>query len=467
MFRRFKRFAVPVGLAVVCVLSLPAFSGAATKYDSSYQNGGTLLLPAIKGVYGQVASRCAVSGKRLHIAGRFGHNEPGLPTDWSTGHALALTSVKINPRQSMELGVARVRWTKQRIPTGHVVVASDFDPDGGFAYVTRSNRSATTRQELKLFRVDSSARRVKAFGKKGYITVTVAGLTQSTPYGLRVIALAKGKVLLIAQTKTAQILLRYTKSGKPDSTWGSGGAVELPAPKELPYLPVNEVDSATVTSGGGLLISASGTPTNPQPDKLGLLKLSASGNVVSDWADNGFWTPPPPKPGSTYSAAGWSLLTTVRKGGDFAAIYADSKSQEIGTLFDLKLAYVDEETGVTTATTENVGSFYNGGDDGFPGAEPWSLGLSSTGPIFAMVRSFYESPGGSFFGKASRFSPSSGKIATTRAISNSGFATGAFATDPTSKNLYFCGSFGTTSKKAKKRAMREQRKNVAIRRVTL
>ena len=75
-----NRLLLGVAGAIVLALALPAFSGAATNYDLSYQNGGTLLLPQVRGVYGQVAQSCEVTGKNLSIAGRFGTNAPSLPT---------------------------------------------------------------------------------------------------------------------------------------------------------------------------------------------------------------------------------------------------------------------------------------------------------------------------------------------------------------------------------------------------
>lgn len=451
----------------VALLAVAAPAGAATKYDTSYQNGGTLLLPAIKGIYGQVAQTCEVAGKSLHVAGRFGYNGISAPSGWSKRQSLAVTSVRVASRQPMTLGVARVKWKKQRIPTGHTVLSSDFDTAGGFAYITSAYRKADRKNRIVLFRVAPNGRRVSSFGRNGYVTITDSESASFSNSNLRVIALANGKVLLLAQSKKAQVLMRLTAKGKADSSWGSGGVVELPLPKALPYLPVDSLDSASVTADGGVLIAASGTPTNPQPTKLGVLKLTASGKVASGWADNGFWTPPVPKVASVYSSVGLSLLTTERKGGDLSVLYGDVSEVELGSEFDLKVAYVDEETGVTTSSSESLGTYYNGGDDGFPDGAPWLLGASSGGPIFALVASYYENPGGSFRGEAVRLGQSNATLETRRGINNTGFATGAFATDPASKYLYFCGTFGSTSKKAKNPLMRAQRKNVAIRRMAL
>ncbi len=464
--RRGTRTASLLALALVCALAVPATSGAATKFDTSYQNGGTLLLPQMRGVYGQVTHTCGIAGKNLHIAGRFGRNEPGLPSGWNTSQSLALTSVKIDRRQPMSLGVATVRWKKQRIPTHHVVLGSDFDHAGGFAYATRWQKKSEL-TKLKLFRVDAAGSRLKGFGRNGYVTLNIAALAKFQNHGFRVLALPRGKVLLLIQTKSMTILMRFTAKGKPDPTWGSGGVVELPAPASFVATPLGAVDSASETDGGGLLIASSGTPTSPAAGALGILKLSASGKVVTSWADGGFWTPPAAADPSKYAVTGRSLMTVTRKGGDYAVLYADVKSEEIGATSELRIAYVDEETGVTTASNADAGSYYNGGDEGFPDANPWALGTSSAGPVFAFAQSRFDSPGGTFLGRASRFSINTAKRAASHALSNTGFATSAFAADPASRHLYFCGSFGVTSVKAKRPERREQRRYVAIRRITL
>lgn len=468
MHRTLLRLSLALTLAAACSLCAAAWAQADTKYDTSYQNGGTLLLPVLNGSYGQVAQSCSVSGNQLNIAGRFGHNTPGLPGPWTTEQKLATTSVRLRPRQPMMFGIADVSWHRQRIPTGHVVLGQSFDSDGGFAYATRASKKSL-RTQLKLFRVLPDGHRATHFGAKGYISITVAGFTQARPAGFRVIALAGGKVLVIAETATNQILLRYTKTGKPDTTWGTAGVVKLDAPLTYEAAPLDAVGSATVTPEGGLLISASNLPGKARTGVLGVMKLTAHGKPDTSWAANGYWTPPTPNATAKppYTSPGQSLLTSIRKGGGYAVLYADGTAGETGTGSDLKLAYVDEDSGVTTLFNEKAGSYDNGGDGGFPDASPWLLGESGAGTIFGHADSFYDSPGGTFVGEAARFSADADQSAASAKISNPGFATGAFAIDPKSKNLYFCGSLGVTSKKTTDANKREQRKAVAVRRVTL
>jgi hypothetical protein len=471
MPRRIARSLAAISVAAAFASSAVATAHAATaKFDTSYQNAGTLQLPMISGLYGQVAQSCSVSGAHLNIAGRFGFNQPGLPGPWSTDQQLATTSIKIRPRQNMMLGIAQVHWRKQRIPSGQVVLDQDFDSAGGFAYVTRSNRKSL-RSKLKLFRVLPTGRRDPKFGKRGFISITIAGFDDLRPAGFRVIALAGGKVLLIAQTSDTQVLLRYTKAGRPDTTWGNSGVVELAAPTAYSATPLVSVDSATVTRDGGLLISANNLPGKASSGKLGVLKLTASGKPDAKWAGDGLWLPPAPtRPSRTnnaYTSIGQSLLTSIRKNGDFAVLYADGANGDLGTTSDLKLAYVDEASGVTTLFNEKAGQYYDGGDGGFPDANPWLLGESSAGTVFAHAQSFYDSPGGTLLGEAARFSADADQQASQFELSNSGFATGAFAVDPAAKFLYFCGSLGVTSVKTKDPRKREQRKTVAIRRIKL
>lgn len=472
MIRTTSRFVALAAVVLACVLATPAWAGAATKYDTSYQNGGMLLLPSVSGIYGQVTQSCQVTGKNLSIAGRFGYNQPSLPTAWKTTQKLGITAVSVRTRQPMTLGVANVRWKMQRIPTGHVVLGEAFGQDGSFAYVTRSNRKSQ-RTKLKLFRVSASGSRVKTFGHNGYISITVPGFDALRPAGFRVFVGASGRVTLIAQTATTQVILRYNVKGRPEETFGKSGVVELAAPTTFPGTPLNAADSAVLTPEDGLLLAANNAPGKPAQSTLGILKLTTAGNVAATWGTAGLWTPPAPKgvstTGAAYNVIGQTLLTSNRKGGGYAFLYADAATGagEAGTTSDLKLAYVDKTSGVTTVANELASTYNNGGDGGFPDAEPWKLGLAKAGTIFAKAQSFYDSPGGTRFGDAARFSADAAKALTARQISNSGFAAGDFAVDPASNYLYFCGSYGVTSAKAKDAARREQRKMVAVKRVAL
>lgn len=457
---------IPV-LALVCALAAPAWAGAATKYDTSYQNGGMLLLPSLRGVYGQVAQSCQVTGKKLSIAGRFG---PSSQTGgWRSDHRLGIAAVSLRPRQPMTLGVADVRWHMQRVPTRHVVLDQSFADDGSFAYVTRSPRKSQA-SRLKLFRVDATGARAKSFGHKGYISVTVAGLGSGRRAKVRVFSLAAGKVLLLAETSDTQVLLRYTRTGRPDQTWGNGGVVELAAPSFGSITGLRAVDSATVTDAGGLLLSANGAPGKPASTEAGLLKLTAAGRVDTKWSDGGFWLPPAPKGTIDFTVSRQTLLTSLRKGGDFAALYTDGRPGSSSRSVTFGLAYIDKASGVTTLFNDKAGNYSGAGpndDSGTPDAEPWILARSSAGTIFAHAEGWYENPGGTFRGEATRFSADADQPEATAAISNPGFATGDFAVDPAAKYLYFCGSYGTTSKNAKDPAKRSQRRAVAVKRVAL
>lgn len=470
MPRPFARLSTAVTIAVALVLCAGSTALAATKFDTSYQNAGTLQLPTIKGVYGQVVQTCEVSGKHLSIAGRFGYNQPGLPGPWTADQQLATTSIKIRPRQNMMLGIAEVSWRKQRIPSGQIVIGEDFDSQGGFAYVTRSQRKSL-RTDLKLFRVLPSGRRDAKFGTRGYISIKVDGFDRLQPAGFRVIALPGSKVAVLAQTSTKQVLLRFLKTGKPDTKWGSKGVVELAAPINASGTPLKAVDSATMTPDGGMLISANGLPGKPASGVLGVVKLSLSGKPDTSWAKDGFWTPPVPgKPKritSAYTIIGQSLLTSVRKSGDFAVLYSDGASTELGTAAELKLAYVDKDSGVTTLFNEKAGYYSDGGDGGIPDSNPWILRESSAGTIFAHARGFYSNPGGTFLGESARFSADADQQVGEEEVSTAGFATGDFAVDPAAKFLYFCGSIGVTSSKTKDVKKRNQRKTIAVRRIKL
>lgn len=470
MLRPLARLSTAVTIAAALVLcSVSVATAARAKFDTSYQNGGTLMLPQQRGVYGQVVQTCEVSGNRLNVAGRFGPNAPGIPFQWSTSQSLATASVKIRPRQPMMLGIAEVSWKKQRIPTRHVVRAQDYDEAGGFAYITRSAlKSQYTK--LKLFRVLPGGRRNAKFGNRGFISITIADLTGRYP-DLRVIALGGGEVIVLARTDKAEYVMRFTKTGAADKTWGTDGVVKLDAPKPYPDLyALKATDSATALPGGGLLISASNLPGQPSTGKLGILKLTRLGKPDANWGKSGFWTPPaaiaPKNSATPYSTTGQSILTSIRKNGDYAILYVDGVSLDGGSRSELKLAYVDEDSGVTTLFNDDVGTYSNAGDGGDPDSNPWALGESNDGTVFATAFSEYTGAGAAR-GQLTRFSASANQQVKDLTLSSAGFPVDAFAIDPKSKFVYACGSMGSTSSKTKIVANRDQRKTIAIRRVGL
>lgn len=453
MHNRRLRWLAP--LALVCALVVPATAGATTKYDTSYANGGMLLLPAIKGLYGQVAKSCAIADDRLHVAGEFGWLTPSP--------VLATTAVKLHAHQAMTLGVANVRWTKQRVPTDHAVVSEAFDGDGGFAYATRPYASSKSTR-LMLFRITKTGRRAAKFGRNGYIRVTIPRSTSANPLYLRVIALPAGRVFLLTQNNDGQTIRRFTSRGKPDGKWGRGGEIKLATPNAFSGAPLGTLASATATGDEGLLISASGTPSAPSPGALGVIKLTKRGVVDTGWGDGGLWTAPTPT--GNFNVTGRSLLTAARGKNNFVVLFADATEGPLGISSELKLVRLDARGQSAGGLPQSVGTYYNGGDTGFPSTEPWSLTNLARGPVFAYAASYYGSPGGSFRGSVSQVLAKTG-APIKRTIDNSGFAIGDFAADPTQPYLYSCGSFGVTSSRAKDLAKRSQRKNVAIKRIKL
>lgn len=469
MLSRLSRSALSACAACALVLGSAAVAEAETTYDPSFGVDGTIVLPQIRGVVGQVTQTCDVSRSRLNIAGRFGSNAAGYPGPWKAGQQLATTSISLSPKQGLSRGVARVQWRKQKIPTGQIVMDSDFDSQGGFAYVTRPTKRSL-RQQLKIFRVLLNGHRDERFGRRGFISVTIAGLTAENP-PLRVIALPGSKVQLMAQTADTLVILRYTGRGKPDTSWGNSGVVELPAAKHNGYAPLDPIEAATTTPDGGLLVAAGSAPGQPSSGVLGVLKLDAKGAVATSWADQGFWRPPAPgKPVRVdvpYNSVGQTLLTSIRAGGGYAVLYADSADTATGDYSDIKLAYVDDKTGVTTLFNSDAGFWSLDADANVPDAAPWLLRESASGTIAAFAQSSYIREGGLLAGRATRFSADAELPIKKLNLRDPGFAAESFAVDPKAKDLYFCGSLGSTSSKAKNAARRDQRKTVAVRRAKL
>jgi hypothetical protein len=445
-----------------CAVSLGAVSvaDAATKYDHSFQDRGTLQLPKLRGVYGQVAQSCEITNNRLNIAGRFGFDDASSPAKWRVGQKLAIAAVSLRPAQPVLNAAADVVWRGQKIPTGQVVLDQDFDNQGGFAYVTRPVKKSQLAQ-LKLFRVLTNGHRDVVFGHRGYISVTIPGFDNPQIGRFKLIALPNGKVQILAQTSTTVVILRYTHSGRPDKTWGNSGVVELPGPSGQ----FITVDSATTTPEGGLLIGATSAPGKPSSGHVGVLKLDSRGKVASSWADGGFWVPPATDNSSgIYQDTGSTRLTAIRSGGGYAFLYSDTlKSGDQ----KYRLAYVDQTTGVTTLFNNDAGSIGTFGDGGAPGAEPRVLRETRNGTVFAHAETYYENPGGTLDGEVVRFSADADTPAFRTPINNSGFAAGALAVDPKANVLYACGGLGVTPVSKARPERSEQRQVVAVRRIKL
>lgn len=451
-------------LAACLMLGGGASRATAVNYDPGYQNGGTLQLPMPHGVFGQVARECAIGGDRLNLAARFGYNDPASARPWSRWQKLAVSSISLRPSQAMRDGIAAVRWHRQRIPTGHIVLSQSFDSLGGFAYVTHSPRPSQAAR-LKLFRVLTNGNRDAAFGGRGYISVTVAGLTGRAGISdaVRVTARRGGGVQLVVQTANRQVIMRFTRSGRPDKRWAKNGALTLAAAKP----PAVTSASASITPDGGLLIAADALPGKPAGDVVGALRFDSGGRLVGGWADGGFWRPPVPGGAAAGSAQlpARVLLTSVRADGDFAMAYTNPATADPTTPLQFKVAYVSRKTGVTTLFNDAVGQAV-ASTAGVPSAQPQVLGESSSGTIFAHAVSFFDDLAATR-GQATRLSTDGALPAGHSRLDIKGFAIGALAVDRRSRFLYLCGAQGLTPKSAKYPRRSRQLESVAVRRVKL
>jgi uncharacterized delta-60 repeat protein len=117
--------------------------------------------------------------------------------------------------------------------------------------------------------------------------------------------------------------IRLLPDGSPDGDFGSAGTVLL----QLPALPGASAASVAVDSAGGILIS--GGANNPTVQKGFILRLTADGDLDTDFADGGvFAMENPATPGASFTIqhviADGTRIVAVGGGEDFVVVRLDA-----------------------------------------------------------------------------------------------------------------------------------------------
>lgn len=458
-----------LSVLVLLAFALAAAPTASAKsiapYDPTYGVDGTLRLRSNATRVDQAVNRCEqVSGGAMAIAGVFGE---GQFANKGARFATALVPGFSHPRSK----TSSARWHAQRIPAGEQVVSIDFGSDGSLAYATAVRRGGKSTQ-VRLFRALRDGRADRRFGGDGEVVYSFSGPPQATSLSApRVTALRDGGVLLSINQADGPKLIRFSRSGRESTRWGSEWNFQVTPGAEIKtFAPVMKGGIALEAADGDLIVSAGDAAEPLASRRTGLLKLTSGGAIDSSFGTGGLWLPPlPAGPAQTdplvpYSPPGQTLMARLDTAGRIAVLYADLANFETGVSFDYHLATVGAD-GQTVFSTPKVGSFFNGGDDGFPSSYPMGIAGTPDGVVFATGETYYGPYAGTFRGFATRWRAGATTANAYKAISTqSSFAADDFSPTPDGRYIYACGSNGRTSSKAKPPW---QRKRVAIRRIKL
>lgn len=453
---------VLTALIVVGAMFAPtAPASVSAPYDGAYARGGALLFPDLLKNRDETVDSCEIlPGGRLAVAGRFGDRQ------YATNHEPKL-GVAIVRRFEHAKHVSARAWKLLKVPDKQTVVAQDFAADGSFAYVT-ANKKGGRLLSAHLFRVRADGRADRRFDGDGQITVDPIWKAGARQNSLDVTALSSGAVVVGSFDAAGSAIARYKRDGSLDPSWATNGVFSVAGSTAINgWAPI--LRSGTILeSGSALLVSASDGAQPATARRVGLLKLNAAGAIDATFGINGLWLPPSPSSvstaGTAYSQPGQLVRASVGADGVIAIAYADLADVGTGTSFDYRLASVDAN-GVTTATSPVVGSYFNGGDDGFPDRHPVEVGATRAGVTFAAAETYYSSGPGSYRGFAIGWWGDPSSVNAKIPINGGApFVTDSFAPSPSGQYMYACGSYGGSGSKGKPPW---QRKRVAVARIRL
>jgi hypothetical protein len=422
-------------LALVAIAACASTANAAnTQYDPSY---GTVALPMIFGASQLTPTRCdAINDTTFAITGVAGNAGRILST---SRQRIAITIAKSN-------GTSKRAWLGVTSKKGEQLVASDFDANGEFSYVDapvidkHSSQFVVRRTNYKTGS-DKHWKDVElklpALKNSGFDT------------SVNVLNLDDGGLLLVIDTNEAQRIYRFTAAGKPAKFGDNGVVTNGAAGGSSWYLAPRSSTPLLETWDHSLIVAASGRPGQPAlGSALGLLKIDAQGKVVDGFADHGLWLPPtaleeekPLDPSQKRLAPQtMSVVGGDAAGKSLTVLFGTKTGNELGTGTLVAAAQLSEN-GVQKSVSESFDQSSDGGDGGFPDAQPFTFAATATGVKYAQAWS--QHAGGNLVflvGKRVGLSPSLASVQEKQIYTKSNFMAYDFAATPNGKYLYACGA---------------------------
>lgn len=450
-----KIFTLLLLTSAIAAGSGPASAAPIAPYDSTYGTDGTLRLRSNATFVNQVVQSCEiVSGGAMAIAGRFGYEEKSYRL------ATALVPDFRTPRSR----TSGASWHSQQVPPDEKAAGLDFATNGSLAYATVARRNRSIKY-VRVFRTLRSGRPDRRFGGDGQIVHRLGTPVRTLAPG--VLVLRDGGVVLSVSESGERRLIRFASSGRVVRNWASAGVFQASTVAPGTVTPALQSEVAIETADRGLLVAAGNAAEPPASRRTGLLKLTRSGVIDTTFGDGGLWLPPAPfseRQGTPYSRPGQTMMAELDNTGRIAVLFTDLASHDTGTSYDYRLATVGAN-GQTVFSTPVVGDYFDGGDDGFPDSHPMGLLGTAAGIVFATGETYYGPNAGTFRGFATRWREGAASADTYKPIgTQSPFAADDFASSADGRHVYACGSIGRTSSKTKPPW---QRKRVAIRRIKL
>jgi len=275
--RRASRRQITLVFLAAALLASPALMAANGNLDTSF-NGGVFDLP----IGDRILSLTLQDDGRVLLAGQFSYT-----TDPSTEWMLARRNTDGTPDASFGVGTGQVA-----IPVGGdrpsgrdsgiagVVVQSD----GKILGVGWGLDRTGTIYDVHLIRWNPDGSLDTSYGKTGKLTTSLGTSGQATAVALQ----QDGKAVVTAyqvgaspSDPTQPVVLRYTKSGGLDASFGTAGVFRLPG--SVPAAEFGVTSSATIQPDGKILVGM-GSEQNNHPE---IMRLTATGQLDSTFGSGG------------------------------------------------------------------------------------------------------------------------------------------------------------------------------------
>lgn len=423
-------------LALIAIAACATSANAASsQYDPSY---GTVGLPTLAGENRLTPTRCeAADNGSLAITGVAGN----------AGRVFSKSRQKVAITIARTNGSTRRSWLRVASKKGEQLVASDLDANGQFSYVDTpvTDRDSTTFVVRRTNYFLGSDRRWKD------VTIKLPALKGSS-FGTSVNALNldNGDLLVVIDRYDAQRIYRFKPTGKPAKFGVSGVVTNAGIGDGSWYLAPRPSTPLLETWDHAIIVAATGRPGQPAlGTALGLLKLDKSGTVVDSFADRGLWLPPtalaeeqPLDPSQKrLPAQTMTVLGGENAGKPLTVLFGTRTQNELGTGTLVATAQLSEK-GVQQSISKSIDKASDGGDGGFPDAQPFTFAATAKGYQYAAAWS--QADAGNLvyiFGHRASLTPNLAPPVSKKGISAKGkFMAYDFAASPDGKYIYACGA---------------------------
>jgi uncharacterized delta-60 repeat protein len=207
-----------------------------------------------------------------------------------TNGAVYDTLIRLNSDGSVDTsfgnnGVVNLQPSRATAPFGFFAMV--IQPNGEIvaAAVTESSAEGKYENYVQLARVEANGALDTSFGSGGFTTTSAVTLTPYNVTGPLAVALAlQSNGSILVASSYFNLLARFTHSGQLDSTFGSGGLVNLANPGPTSSSAPTQI---VVENNGKILVASGGTTPTPLLQPGTISRYNSNGSLDTTFGTGG------------------------------------------------------------------------------------------------------------------------------------------------------------------------------------